>query len=192
MGTYVIEYQAIPRLGMHIVAALIAVLMAGNWPRAAHEWAARGPLFALAAYGVAVGYANRSRMEVSTAGVTLSSGPLPVGPGARPVRREEIRRVYWRYAWQPTRHGGYHFWTAGVEAADGRWLDLAEPGADPAAAYAAAGRIAAALQWPVPPVELQGLPPRHDERELGTALAWVGVLMFTLVWTGVGEALLGP
>lgn len=177
---------------MHVVTAFTVAIFAAEFPVEAWEWASRGPLMVLAAYALAVGYVNRSRVTVSPRGLERRFGPLPACPESAPTPRAAIHNVYVRHAWQPTRHGGYSYWTAGVDAYGGLWIDLAGQLATEEEAWLASFEIANALAWTHPVAAYSGLPPRRDQQEVRAALAWSGALFLSLIWTGVGEALLRP
>lgn len=141
------------------------------------------PLFALLAYGLAVGYVNRVEVRVTAEGVETWFGPLAAGVAPRLVAREEIAKVYLRYVYMAPRSGKASYWAAGVERTDGVWVDLTDPLAPAEAAREAAVEMARALEWEEPVALLRGNPPQWDRKRMASPyVLWGGAVAAALAW----------
>lgn len=143
---------------------------------------AGGPLFAIFWYALLAGYLNRTRVQVSWEGVQAECGPIPVMPRPERVHFSEIRRVYVRQAFMPTKSRAIPYLAAGVERTDGRWMDLSEPLISEERVWAEARDIARALSWSRPIEELSGRPKKMDWMAGRFLLYWVGAAMAAFTW----------
>jgi hypothetical protein len=145
------------------------------------------PVMALLAYGLAAGYVNHIRVRAGAEGVTAEVGPLPVGMHAVWVPREEIARIYVRRAVMAAKPQPMRYLAAGVERADGRWLDLTEPLAPAESVLANAREMAAALDWGEPVEVLEEDPPGPNENQAAPWRLWAGLLAGGFVWAVYAE-----
>lgn len=178
MDEYSDSYRLFP---LWAVLSLTIPVGLGAWGISAARYTdtlAGTPLFALFAYGLAIGYVNRAWVRVGANGVTAGFGPLPCGLQPDWVPRDEVAKVYLRYV-QTARA---RYWAAGVERTDGRWLDLTDPLATSDVVKKRAEAIAIALQWTEPIAILRGQPPAYDRRAAAVWLLWGGLVTSAFVW----------
>ena len=182
MSEYAHSYRLFP---LWAVLVLTIPVGFGAWGVSAAGYVntlAATPLFALFAYGLAIGYVNRANVRVTPDGLVASFDPLPCGAPPEWVPRDEIVRVYLRYVYVSAKSGSASYWAAGVERADGRWLDLSDPLLPPEAARETAQEIALALEWTEPIAILRGMLPVPDRRMLSPLLLWGGTLAVAFLW----------
>ncbi len=183
MTEYANSYRLFP-----LWAVLLLTIPAGlgSWGISASSYVDRmagTPLFLLFGYGLAVGYLNRRWVRVNAEGVAAGFGPLPCGVHPDWVPRDEVRKVYVRYVNVSPKSGRAPYWAAGVERADGCWLDLSDPLAPSGEIREAAQELAAALEWPEPIELVRSMPTVFDRRRVtGPLLLWSGLVMAALVW----------
>lgn len=148
------------------------------------RWIAGTPSLLLGAYLFCFFYWNRCTLTVTREGIRRALGPLPGGERLRVIPREAIVRVYIRYFEVVGKYGGRFPWqTMGVELADGGNMDLYMVSPPNQETPKLASRIAAALEWPDPVVELQGGGRRRWRWALvRPALCWLLALAFCAVW----------
>ena len=182
MDEYTDSYRLFP---LWAVLSLTIPVGLGAWGISAARYAdtlAGTPLFALFAYGLAVGYANRQTVRVTAEGVAKAFGPLPCGVQPEWVPREEITKVYVRYVYVSGKSGRAPYWAAGVEDAAGRWVDLTDPLAPAESVKESAQRIAAMLRWTEPIEVLRGMPAVYDRKALAPLMLWAGLVLAGLLW----------
>lgn len=175
MNEYRQSYRVFPLWAVLLLTIPVGL---GVWGVSAARYSdslAGTPLFALFAYGLAVGYVNRMGVSATVEGVAKGFGPLPCGVPPEWVPREEIARVYLRYA-------GEKRWVAGVERTDGRWVDLSDPLATVEAVRGMAVEVAQALEWTEPVAIVRGAAPATDRRHLQPWLLWGGMAAAAVVW----------
>jgi hypothetical protein len=178
MDEYTDSYRLFPLWAVFLLAIPVGL---GAWGVSAARYTdtlAGTPLFALFAYGLAVGYANRQTVRVTAEGVGKAFGPLPCGVQPEWVPRDEVAKVYVRYA----QTAKARYWVAGVEDTGGRWIDLTDPLAPAESVKESAQRIAAMLRWTEPIEVLRGMPAVYDRKALAPLLLWGGLIFGALVW----------
>lgn len=183
MDEYRDSYRVTPLWAVLVLTIPVGL---GAWAIAAAGYVdslAGTPLFAMFAYGLAVGYLNRVGVRVTAAGVEKWFGPLGAGVAPHYVDREEIAKVYVRYVYKTAKSGQAPYWAAGVERTDGVWVDLTNPLATTEAVRGAAVEIARALEWQEPIAVLRGNPAKWERKEMVTPyLLWGGAATAALVW----------
>jgi len=182
MNEYRQSYRVFPLWAVLLLTIPVGL---GVWGVSAARYSdavAGTPLFALFAYGLAVGYANRMGVNVTASGVAKAFGPLPCGAQPEWVPREEIAKVYLRYVYVSGKSGRAPYWAAGVERTDGRWVDLSDPLAPVEAVRGMAVEMAQALEWTEPIAVLRGQPAAYDRKHVMPWLLWGGLVAGALVW----------
>jgi hypothetical protein len=172
-------------LALILGVGTMGVARAGKWDAVAGL-----PVFAIFWYGWAVAAVNRARVRVDWEGVRTELGPLPVGAVTEGVKAWEVARVYVRHAWMPTKSGSIEYLAAGVERADGRWMDLSAPLGKDEEAWNDAREIARALSWARGVEELWGKPRKMDWKAARPVWIWAGAFLAAIAWAVYVEAAL--
>lgn len=182
MDAYTDSYRLFP---LWAVLSLTIPVGLGAWGISAARYAdtlAGTPLFALFAYGLAIGYINRQTIRVTAEGVAKTFGPLPCGVQPEWVPREEIAKVYLRYVYVSAKSGRAPYWAAGIEDSGGRWVDLTDPLAPPESVKQSAQHIAAMLGWTEQIDVRRGMPAVYDRKALAPLLLWGGLVVAAFGW----------
>jgi len=143
------------------------------------------PLFALFAYGLAVGYLNRVWVRVTADGISTGFGPLPCGVHPIWVARDDIAKVYLRLIPVAADSEQTPHWAAGVERIDGQWFDLTDPLAAAEAVRESAQEIALTLQWTEPIQLLRAAPPNDYPKRSIPLRMWGALVAAAIVWAAL-------
>lgn len=189
MNEYFRIHRLVPLWAALLITIPVSLGILGIAHEGFHETLAGGPLFLLFAYALAGGYLNRVSVRVNGQGVSSALGPVPLAPAQPPVALGDIVKVYVRHASRPTRSGSIPYLAAGVERADGRWLDLSEPMMADDLVRREAHAIAAALAWQRPVEELWGAPPTRDWISMRGVWYWLGAVLAGMAWGCAVEVL---
>lgn len=144
------------------------------------------PIFLVLGYLMLCRLFNRSYAVVSAGRVETGVGPLPGGGRPDVGTAVEVVRWYVRVVTVQGRFGTTKFYAAGVELADGRWIDVLAPYETKEEAWRAASEACRVFGGgsPLPVAEIGGLPRKRNWRGTLIVIAW-GVAVIVALLLGM-------